>query len=455
MGGGSKILKNLYDGDVENELLGCCLHDEDRIPVVHSIIKSPRAFYEGKRQILYSVIYKMFTSGRTVNFRTVIHEVKSSNVGIDEGVVRQAYESITGGWRAIPFAKIVRNLFIRREGIIQAEVFKERLKDLGMDVGLDEKISEHIEKLGKMQGFITDDHFFSVHEGWSVVLEEIEKRAALPDDKRGVRIGIPLLDGRVGFLKPSTLTMVLGAPSMGKSDTMINWALEASKNTSALLCSAEMSKDQITVRMISCLHNVDSTPIEEGVKNGVPDEFYEMGFGDRKIYIDDRSSPSVVDIRGIVASHIIQKQIGVVFIDHLQLLSHYGKSEGVLEDTRNKTRAIKAIARDYLIPVILLNQLSREGQKADRPQAYHSRLAGDEDADRMVFLWREHHGEMCEHDRLELIVRKYRSGRLGTVFVEYDLTSGRQNESTLQERVEDPDVTPIIPATPKKEKLPF
>ena len=140
------------------------------------------------------------------------------------------------------------------------------------------------------------------------------------------------------------------------------------------------------------------------------------------IYIDDTPGITVTEIRAKCRKLKLEKNIGLIVIDYLQLIQGSGKRNSSREQEISEiSRSLKILAKELDVPVIALSQLSRAAeQRADhRPMLSDLRESGaiEQDADIVMFLYRDdyYNKESEKKDIAEVIIAKHRGGSLGTV----------------------------------------
>jgi replicative DNA helicase len=117
----------------------------------------------------------------------------------------------------------------------------------------------------------------------------------------------------------------------------------------------------------------------------------------------------------------MEKNIGLVVVDYLQLMQASGKAENRTQEISSIARALKALAREVKVPVIALSQLSRavEQRQDKTPRLSDLRESGEieQTADLVLFIHREDYYETnAENSNLaQLLVAKYRNGPTGKV----------------------------------------
>ena len=136
-----------------------------------------------------------------------------------------------------------------------------------------------------------------------------------------------------------------------------------------------------------------------------------------------RHGISITEIRAKCRKLKLEKDIGLVIIDYLQLVTASGKKNASREQEISEiSRSLKILAKELNVPVIALSQLSRapEQRKDDhRPMLSDLRESGaiEQDADIVMFLYRDdYYNENSEYKNVaEVIIAKHRGGSTGTV----------------------------------------
>ena len=141
----------------------------------------------------------------------------------------------------------------------------------------------------------------------------------------------------------------------------------------------------------------------------------------RPPYIDDTPGISAMEIRSKARRLKMEKGLGMIIIDYLQLMTGRGRVENRQQEISEISRSLKALARELSVPVVTLSQLSRapEARTDHRPMLSDLRESGaiEQDADVVVFIYRdEYYNPDTEKKNIaELIISKQRNGPTGTV----------------------------------------
>ena len=223
---------------------------------------------------------------------------------------------------------------------------------------------------------------------------------------------------------------------MGKTSFALNLATNVTigAGKKCVFFSLEMTKEQLAERLLASQAGVSSQKFRTGEMTD--DEWIRIGnvagqLSNVELYLDDTSSITVPEIKSRVRR---LKDVDVIMIDYLGLITSASRKENRVQEVSDITRNLKMMAKDLNIPVICCAQLSRgtEGRgKSHRPQLSDLRESGsiEQDADIVMFLYREdyYRGEVdadkqdeIDDSLTELIVAKNRHGQTGTIELSFD-----------------------------------
>ena len=167
---------------------------------------------------------------------------------------------------------------------------------------------------------------------------------------------------------------------------------------------------------------IDSiSKLEEGDWSSVASILGKLS--EAQIYIDDTPGISVMEIRTRCRKLKMEKDIGLIIIDYLQLVqgSNNRKNGSREQEIAEISRSLKILAKELNVPVIALSQLSRavEQREDHRPMLSDLRESGsiEQDADIVMFLYRDDYYNKDSEDKglTEVIIAKHRGGSTGTV----------------------------------------
>ena len=266
--------------------------------------------------------------------------------------------------------------------------------------------------------------------------EMIERMA----DKKitGLSSGFADLDAMTSGFQPSDLIIIAGRPSMGKTAFALglaqNVAIRQRKTVGVF--SLEMSKEQLTFRMLCAEARVDAHKIRTGYlgRPGNADWtalIHAAGrLNDAPIFIDDSAGTSLFEMRAKTRRLRATAPLGLLIVDYLQLMRGRPDSDNREREIAEVSRSLKALAKELQVPVIALSQLSRAVEMRDkkRPILADLRESGaiEQDADVVMFIHRQEVYQPCTCPRdgdclcgrrgiAEIIIGKQRNGPIGTV----------------------------------------
>ena len=257
---------------------------------------------------------------------------------------------------------------------------------------------------------------------------ELEKLYNQKERITGVPTGFTDLDYRTAGLHSSDLVLIAARPAMGKSAFALNIAANAAirGKVPVAVFSLEMSKEQMASRILCSEAMVDSNKVRTGKMD--EEDWVKLAgalgpLSEAGIYIDDTPGISVMEIRAKCRKLKLEKDIGLVVIDYLQLVQSSNSRRGGSreQEISEISRSLKILAKEINVPVIALSQLSRapEQRPDHRPMLSDLRESGaiEQDADIVMFLYRDdYYNEDSEKKNIaEVIIAKHRSGSTGTV----------------------------------------
>ena len=253
--------------------------------------------------------------------------------------------------------------------------------------------------------------------------------------------GFPDLDELLGGLQRADMVVLGARPSMGKSALAINVAVNAAKQgQSCGIFSLEMTGDQIAMRILSSETGVDSHRLRLSLYTAQEETRIIDAIGhlsDLPVYIDDTPYQGMVEIRGNSRRLALERGLDLLVVDYLQLIQGQARSGQAnrVQEISEISRALKVLAGDLRVPVIVCSQLNRmvENRPSHRPQLSDLRDSGsiEQDADVVLFIHREDvytteeeweqtkPGQEYPRNLAEIIVAKHRKGPTGSVRLEF------------------------------------
>jgi replicative DNA helicase len=245
----------------------------------------------------------------------------------------------------------------------------------------------------------------------------------------GLATGYSGLDNETAGLQPSELIILAARPSMGKTALALNIAgnVALRHKSPVAVFSLEMSKESLLLRLLASESRVDAHKFRTGHMNR--DDWGKItttlaSLGEAPIWIDDSASATVLEIGAKARRLMRDRGLSLLIVDYIQLVvpTNTGRGSNRQEEVSGISRALKALAKELKVPVVVLSQLTRAPEREDRkPQLSDLRESGaiEQDADVVMFINRPnfYKTDLPEEDRAkaELIIAKQRNGPTGTL----------------------------------------
>ncbi len=414
------------DIEAEQAVIGSMLTDQDAVVAAIETLK-PEDFYREDNKLIYSAILNIYNRAEPIDIITLKAELSSmgklDNVG--------GLEYIVGLPDKVPTtANVDRYIKIVEEKSMLRNLIKTANEILSMGYDQTEDVEDVMDlaekKIFDVMQKKSKTGYTSIKD---VLVESFTKLEELYNQKQhvtGVPTGFIDLDRMTAGLHGSEFILIAARPAMGKSAFALNIATYAATraNVPVAIFSLEMSKEQVGNRILCSEALVDSNNVRTGDLN---DE--ELGklaetsgeLSQAPIYIDDTAGITITEMRARCRKLKLEKNIGLVVVDYLQLIQGSGKTSGREQEIAEISRSLKILAKELEIPVIALSQLSRAVEARDdhRPMLSDLRESGsiEQDADIVMFLYRDdyYNEDSPEKNVAEVIIAKQRAGSTGTV----------------------------------------
>ena len=277
-----------------------------------------------------------------------------------------------------------------------------------------------------------------VHKTESVNLYQAFKNSLSLGDVNNIDFGFKALHDVMGYPHPGELLIIGARPGMGKTAfalaCLFNYICSDKKK--AVMFSLEMSGTELFQRMISSisaipLQNIRSGKLNDPMKKCLDDNAKELS-SNKFLSLYDKTVSTIPALRAAIRKEQKKGDVGLVIVDYLQLLSGNGNNN--YEKVSEISRQLKLLAREFNCCVVALSQLSRkvEERSDKRPQLSDLRESGaiEQDADYVLFLYRHNYyvkdpSVDPTKEPLNIEIAKNRHGKIGTVQLTFDLTTGR------------------------------
>jgi len=410
--------------DAERGVLGSIFLDARVFDDVADVIRAVD-FYVPAHALLYRHFLEMVDERKPIDSITVLQRLREDNdlvaVGGVEGL-EKIVRSVPYAANAVYYAKIVREK-AKLRNIIDA--CKDGLQLAYNDTRTADEILEEVElRLSRIK---TGDAGTDVATMQEAVVDATVMIDKICERKKGcgLMVGIPAFDQQVGGLFPGELTILAARPSQGKTALALDWACWAAcHGHKGYFATLEMKRAALALRRICSLSKVSLQQVRTG--DIQPDDIKDLNAASIRaaqanLILHDSSRLTANDIRRGARRH----KVDFVVVDYLQLIKAIDERPKRYEQIGETCRALKGLAEEMDIPVLVLAQLNRQleiGSRPRPPRLGDLRESGDieQDADLVLLLHRPEggckgvNGDKTDRDA-DLIVAKNRQGARPTI----------------------------------------
>lgn len=433
--------------NAERSLLGSMLLDPQVIDEVVQVVPDGAMLYIEGHSAIFRELVSIYTDRQSCDIVQIAERLKASGtlgaVGGSKYLVQLA-ESVPSAANARHYAQIVADRYRLRRlvdaaGEILYDVYHHDDGSMASASGILEQAEQRIYELADVSSVNEPQDIGSLVAG---VLESIRSGAGAD----AIPTGFADLDRMLGGgLRKSEFLIVAGRPSMGKTALAMSIASEIAKaGRTVALYSLEMDQGSVATRTLSAVSGVDAADLRTG--SLTPDQARSLEeaadlLKAQKLIVDDTASLTIAGLRSRARRLRRRRQVEVVVVDYLQLMSAGGRQESRQVEVSAISRGVKAMARELGVPVLCLAQLNRsaESRADNRPKMADLRESGsiEQDADVVMLLHREEYYHRDDphwaldpdnEDKLglaEVIIAKQRNGPTGVVELHWDANTTR------------------------------
>jgi len=418
--------------EAEESILSAILIDNDALLDVIEAL-GPEDFYRTAHQKIYEAITDLFDKAEPVDLVTLANKLKEKGqlevVG-GASYLARLVDTVPLAVNARHYAKIVHDKASLRRLIEKANAIVKRcFEERGEAEDVIDFAESAVFELSEQKARQSFYPLSKIILGNIETLEENQGNRSLVT---GVPTGFNQLDNLTSGLQNSDLIILAARPSMGKTALALNIARNAAVdgNIPVAVFSLEMSKEQLSLRMLCSEARIDSSRLRGGFFS--MEDWHRLTdaagiLSESPIYIDDSPSLSAMEIRAKARRLKMDKNIGLIIIDYLQLMQGRSSAERRDLEISEISRGLKALAKELELPVMALSQLNRmlEQRTDKRPRLSDLRESGalEQDADVVAFIYRDEvYNKEDDNPRrgtAEIILSKQRNGPTGDVFLSF------------------------------------
>lgn len=417
--------------EAEQSVLGACFLSKYALEKTCENLTQD-SFYDEKNGIIFATMSSLMEEKTPIDITTVTSYLKNKNQLTEVGGVEYLTEivnfvptatNIDYYIKSVEDAAILRNL-IETATSIASEGYSS-------DESVNEILDNSEKKILNIVKNRKSSEFRNIKDVLIKTQQDLERLAENKGEITGLATGWYDLDKITTGLHKNEFIIIAARPAMGKTAFALNLAthIAMEQNKSVALFNLEMSAEQLAMRIISSLGQLEGFKLKTG--NLMNNDWKRINeaisqLSGTNMVIDDTPGITIGEIRAKcrrLASS--EKGLALVVIDYLQLISG-GKNYGTnrQQEVSDISRSLKTLAMELNVPVIALSQLSRsvESREDKRPLMSDLRESGsiEQDADIVAFLYRDdyYNKEARNEDNTsisELIIGKHRNGPTTTI----------------------------------------
>jgi len=407
-----------HSEEAEICILGAILIDKDAIIEVAEFLRAEH-FYNPNHNTIYQALLDLYEERQPIDIVTLKEKLKSSQmlskVG-GSGYLTELINAVPTAAHIEQYAKIVKDNYIKRELISSAGKIVESSFDEG------KKAAEVLDQAEQAVFGLSQKHlkqgFIPIKDALAESFDRLDELHKQVGSLRGIPTGFKDLDDTLAGMQNSNLIILAARPGIGKTAFVLNiaQAVTVKENLPVGFFSLEMSKEELVDRLLVSQADIDAWRLKTGRLD--EDDFTKLSeamgiLAEAPLYIDDTPALSILEMRTKARRLMAEHNLKLLIIDYLQLMKSVRDRENRVWEVSEISQGLKNLARELKIPVLAVSQLSRavEQRGHKRPQLSDLRESGaiEQDADVVMFLWREDDEDM---ENVELEIAKHRNGPL-------------------------------------------
>jgi len=412
-----------HSNEAEGSVIGALLLDKDAIISVAEFLHA-EDFYEDKHKDIYEACLNLFEDRVPIDVLTVTEELKRKKVLKKVGgtsYLAELSNSVPTAAHVEHYARIVKDSATKRSLMSAAS----KLVDLSLDDSL--PADELLDKAESAVFSLTQKHldkaFAPVKATLAESFDRLDELHKQAEGLRGVPTGFKDLDDTLAGMQKSNLLILAARPGVGKTSLALNIAqnLAVEHKRPVGFFSLEMSKEELVDRLLVAQADIDAWRLKTGKLS--ESDFTKLSnamgeLAEAPLYIDDTPALTILEMRTKARRLQVEHGVELLVVDYLQL-AHSRNLENRVQEVSEISQGLKNLARELKVPVLALSQLSRavEQRGEKRPQLADLRESGsiEQDADVVMFLWREDDETEGETMNINLDIAKHRNGPLRSI----------------------------------------
>jgi len=412
-----------YSLEAEQAVLGCMIKNSAALSRVMELQLHANDFYFEQHKVIYDAVSHLFLENIPLDLIVLSGELKEKldTVG-GVSYLATIVESVDTTENVKYYLDIIKEKAILRRLIGAANEIADMCYTAEDDIS---KILDSAEQkiFSILQGRDLKG-FYHIRDVMPDVIKNIENIRATGGKMGGLPTGFRQLDSITSGLQKTDLIILAARPGIGKTSFALNIAGHVAKTTKepVAIFTLEMSKEQLANRLLWSDAKIEGEKFRTGNITGEDMKKIAHALGGlvkAPIYIDDTPNIPVSEMRAKCRRLKLEKGLGMIVIDYLQLMQGGKKSESRQQEVSEISRSLKIMAKELDVPVLTLSQLSRASVTREQPILSDLRESGaiEQDADIVMFLNRKTGDEISpeEANLAECIIAKHRNGSTGKI----------------------------------------
>lgn len=416
--------RELFSDEAEFGVLGAILLQPELFDEISSKV-AVADFHDLESAALYQVMIDCHAAGIPIDVVTLSDRRQNLPSGkptiVHAGEVARNVPS-AANWKA--YARIVRERAVLRQVVDAAYVISDTANE---ERPLSEVIAMAQQATADLRDLDDDGQqdYYKASEILPAVVDTIDAKykKTMPT---GLSTGLEKLDELVRGLRPGNMVVIGGLTGSGKTILGLQIAqhVTCKLGGSGLAFSMEMTKEELITRGLASIGGINLSALDSGELEDDDWPRLTSAAGElmnAQLFVNDQAGMTVARIRSIARQCQRREGLSILVIDYIQLISAESSSNRSLEVGKIST-ALKNLAKELKIPVIVLAQLNRgsTNRPDKRPRPSDIRDSGqiEQDADVVILVHRDMESEEGQNGVTELIVGKVRHARVGSCLVQ-------------------------------------
>jgi len=349
-------IQPIFSREAEQAVVGAVLINQS---VFKEIDLQPSDFYDIVLGDVWQAFQKITLEGGTIDVLTVKEKLNGKTD------VLNLVANVPSSLHAKHYAEIIREKARRRQLVVLASDMAKSAYNQEGD--LEEEIPEYLTRLVNSARITNGAEHVSV--ALAQLYDEIKERSLDPRDVWGIPTGFTQFDLMTGGFHKGEMTLLSGAPGLGKSILCVQMAMGMGKHSPGVIYEMEMGRTQTVRRSVSKESRIEVRPLRSG---RIDDEDWSLlaqtiaEMETLPVYISDYTGWTTASLRADLARLKSQHNIQWFALDYMPLLRDtYGRSD--YEREAYISKGLKNICKDLNIAGLIIHSMTKSGIMSDSP----------------------------------------------------------------------------------------